>query len=85
MTNPHTFIYQKEFKLESGENLPGFTLAYHTYGTLNNAKDNVIWICHALTANSDVENWWPGLIGKGKLFDPEKYFIHAMVLPGRFQ
>lgn len=82
MTNPHTFIYQKEFKLESGENLPGFTLAYHTYGTLNNAKDNVIWICHALTANSDVENWWPGLIGKGKLFDPEKYFIVCANIPG---
>jgi homoserine O-acetyltransferase len=35
----------------------------------------VIWICHALTANSDVEAWWPGMVGKGLLFDPEKYFI----------
>jgi homoserine O-acetyltransferase len=34
-----------------------------------------VWICHALTANSDVENWWPGMIGKDAVFNPEKYFI----------
>jgi homoserine O-acetyltransferase len=35
----------------------------------------VIWICHALTANSDVEAWWPGMVGEKYLFDPGKYFI----------
>jgi homoserine O-acetyltransferase/O-succinyltransferase len=82
VTNPHTFKYDKQFEFESGEYLPGFILAYHTYGKLNKEKNNVIWICHALTANSDAENWWPGLIGKGKLFDPEKQFIICANIPG---
>jgi len=82
MAEINTFQYAGEYKLESGEILPGFTLAYHTYGKLNSAKDNVIWICHALTANSDAENWWPGLIGKGKLFDPSDYFIICANIPG---
>lgn len=69
------FQYSQQFDLESGGNLPGFTLAYDTYGKLNEKKDNVIWICHALTANSDAADWWPGLIGKDKLFSPDKYFI----------
>lgn len=70
-----TFIHNKPFKLEQGEELAKFQLAYHTYGRLNKAGDNVIWVCHALTGNSDVAEWWPGLFGKGKLFDPERYFI----------
>lgn len=82
MSTLHTFKYDKKYELESGENLAGFTLAYHTYGKLNTKKNNVIWICHALTANSDAENWWPGLIGKDKLFDPEKYFIICANIPG---
>jgi homoserine O-acetyltransferase/O-succinyltransferase len=82
VANPHIFKYDKEFKLELGDNLNGFTLAYHTYGKLNKEKDNVIWICHALTANSDAENWWPGLIGKGMLFDLEKHFIICANIPG---
>jgi len=35
----------------------------------------VIWVCHALTANSDVEAWWPGMVGSGCLFDTDKYFV----------
>ena len=61
--------------LEGGEVLPQFTLAYHTFGQLNEKRDNVIWVFHALTANSDVSDWWDGLYGAGRLFDPEKYFI----------
>jgi len=34
-----------------------------------------VWVCHALTANSDVAEWWPGLVGKGHIITPEKYFI----------
>jgi homoserine O-acetyltransferase len=69
------FHYQQPFILESGQTLPGITIAYHSYGKLNANKDNVIWICHALTANSDVKEWWPGMIGNGMLFNPEKNFI----------
>lgn len=69
------FQYQQPFKLESGQTLPELTIAYHSYGQLNANKDNVIWICHALTANSDAEEWWPGMIGKGLLFDTDEHFI----------
>jgi homoserine acetyltransferase len=39
-------------------------VAYHTYGHLNPNGDNVIWVFHALTANSNVPDWWPGLFGE---------------------
>src|SRR3954462_1434155 len=69
------FNYSETFQLESGKTLPGITIAYHTYGQLNEQQDNVVWICHALTANSDAAEWWPGMIGHGRVLDPEKYFI----------
>ncbi len=71
----NTLKYNQPFKTETGTVLPALEIAYHTWGTLNSEADNVIWVCHALTANSDVESWWPGMVGKGFLFDPEKYFI----------
>jgi homoserine O-acetyltransferase len=70
-----TLKYNQPFITETGAVLPGLEIVYHTWGTLNSEADNVIWVCHALTANSDVESWWPGMVGKGLLFDPEKYFI----------
>ncbi len=69
------YIHPFPFQTESGVILPGLEIAYHTYGKLNPAKSNVIWVCHALTANSDVAQWWPGLVGAGKIFDPESDFI----------
>lgn len=70
------------FTLESGYRLPGYHLAYHTYGTLNAKGDNVVWVFHALTANSDAADWWSGLVGEGKLFDPAHYFIVCVNMPG---
>ena len=69
------YQYTASFPLELGGALEGVTIAYHTYGELNPSGDNVIWVCHALTANSHVADWWSGLFGEGKLFDPSKYFI----------
>jgi homoserine O-acetyltransferase len=70
-----TLKYSHPFKTETGAYLPELEIAYNTYGTLNNSADNVIWVCHALTANSDVEAWWPGMVGENDLFDTSKYFI----------
>lgn len=64
-----------DFTLESGATLSGVQIAYNTYGQLNENKDNVVWICHALTASSDAADWWPGLVGPGKCFNPEDHFI----------
>ncbi|MEO1257421.1 MAG: homoserine O-acetyltransferase [Bacteroidota bacterium] len=69
------YHHDKPIALESGAVLPEVTIAYHTYGKLNEEKNNVIWVCHALTANSHVADWWEGLYGSGNVFDPEKYFI----------
>ncbi|MEI6949332.1 homoserine O-acetyltransferase [Paraflavisolibacter sp. H34] len=69
------FHHKQPFVLESGQELSEITIAYHTFGRLNAAKDNVVWICHALTANSDAADWWPGMIGEGLPLDTRKYFV----------
>jgi homoserine O-acetyltransferase len=76
------FSYNKPFRLESGILLNKYHLAYTTIGELNESKDNVVWIFHALTANSNPAEWWPGLVGEGRLFDPAKYFIVCVNMPG---
>jgi len=79
---PEIFNYKDAFQLESGKTLPGFHLAYTTLGELNAAKNNVVWVFHALTANSDASEWWPGLIGNDKLFNPDEHFIICVNMPG---
>lgn len=76
------FNYTKPFTLESGITLSHYQLAYTTHGSLNKNKDNVVWIFHALTANSDATEWWPGLVGVGKLFDPATHFMVCVNIPG---
>lgn len=69
------FHYPHHIELECGGSLPELTIAYTTYGKPNAAKTNVIWICHALTANSDAAEWWDGVVGQHHVIDPDKYFI----------
>ncbi len=76
------FQHKQPFTLESGVTLPGYHLAYTTYGQINEQRDNIVWIFHALTANSDPADWWPGLVGDQKLFDPERFFIICVNMPG---
>jgi homoserine O-acetyltransferase/O-succinyltransferase len=73
-----------EVTLENGERLGPITLAYETYGTLNAAKSNAILILHALTGDAHVAGfhegekspgWWDSMIGPGKAFDTDRYFI----------
>ena len=77
-----TFYYKEPFTLESGYVLPQYHLAYNTWGALNEKAANVVWVFHALTANSDAEDWWSGLIGEGRFFDPADYFIVCVNMPG---
>ena len=63
------------FVLESGEVLPNLEITYYTFGQLNSDASNVVWVCHALTGDANVLDWWPGLVGEGKVIDPNKDFI----------
>ena len=80
--NHQRFTYKHGFQLESGRKLKGFHLAYTTLGHLNEEKNNVVWVFHALTANSDPSEWWAGLVGDNTLFDPQNYFIVCVNMPG---
>jgi homoserine O-acetyltransferase/O-succinyltransferase len=73
--NTQIYHYPDYFYLENGEDLAGLEIAYTTLGQMNADRSNVVWVCHALTANADVADWWKGLVGAGYLFDPGKYFI----------
>lgn len=75
MHTSQIYHHTETVTLENGRTLAGLEIAYHTYGRLNANKDNVIWACHALTANADVLDWWKGLFGKNDLFNPEEHFI----------
>lgn len=72
---PQLYIHPEPFELELGGRLPHLRIAYHTYGTLSPARDNVVWVCHALTANSDVADWWPHTVEAGRFLDPAQHFV----------
>jgi homoserine O-acetyltransferase/O-succinyltransferase len=76
------FYYKEKFALAGNRSINAFHLRYTTYGNLNKNKDNVIWVFHALTGNSVIHEWWSGLIGENKIFDPKKYFIICVNNPG---
>ena len=69
------YKFEGKLDLEGGEYLLDPIIFYTTYGKLNDKKDNVVWVCHALTADSNVFDWWPGLFGEGELFNPDDHFI----------
>ncbi|MFI3268803.1 MAG: homoserine O-acetyltransferase [Rikenellaceae bacterium] len=77
MDNDIIKIYRHDapFQLESGEWLEQLQIAYSTYGTMSEARDNVVWVCHALTANSDVQDWWPHTVETGAILDPANHFV----------
>ena len=66
---------EETFRFEAGGELRGLELVYHTSDREYRPGEPVVWICHALTGNSDPEDWWPQLAGPGKLIDPDKYFV----------
>ncbi len=79
------FDIDEPIKLDSGDELSGIKIAYETYGTLNKTGDNAIVVFHALTGdahaagyhseNDKKPGWWDIMIGPGKAFDTDKYFI----------
>ncbi len=71
--------------LDCGKKLGPIDVAYETYGQLNQAGDNAILICHALSGNAHVAGyhnaadekpgWWESMVGPGKGIDTNKYFV----------
>ncbi|WP_084032163.1 homoserine O-acetyltransferase MetX [Desulfonatronum lacustre] len=72
--------------LESGQTLHPVTVAYETYGRLNEGRDNAVLVCHALSGDAhaagyyglekdEKPGWWDVLIGPGKPLDTDKYFV----------
>jgi homoserine O-acetyltransferase len=73
-----------DYKLDSGSELNNLTIAYKTFGRLNQKKSNAILICHALTGDQYVtghnpitnrEGWWSRMVGPEKPIDTNKFFI----------
>ena len=85
-TEYYTFANSpNKFKMDNGLELGPITVAYETYGELNEARDNVLLVAHALTASAhaagkhspddDYPGWWDVMIGPGRAFDTDKYFV----------
>lgn len=93
MVKTHYFDCAEDLRLSSGFVLPGFRLAYETYGVLNPQRDNAILLLHALSGDAHAAGfhspsdrkpgWWDDMIGPGRAFDTNKYFfICSNVLGG---
>ena len=80
----HRLTLETPLPLDCGVALEPVTIAYQTYGTLNQDRSNAILICHALTGDQFVAEthpitgkpgWWQAMVGPGKVFDTERYFL----------
>ena len=81
----HTAHFTAPLYLESGRILEPYDIVYETYGELNEAKDNVVLVCHALSGDAHVAGkhhpddkklgWWDAMVGPGKAIDTNKYFV----------
>lgn len=79
-----TLKFETPLRLDSGAQLAPFSIAFETWGQLNEEKSNVILVCHALTGDQFVagtnpvtqkEGWWVDVVGPDKLIDTNKYFV----------
>jgi homoserine O-acetyltransferase len=82
--NTKQIIIDKPLKLDCGQIIKDFPIAYETYGRLNEKKNNAILVFHALTGDqfvagknpvTDKEGWWTTAVGPGKAVDTNKFFI----------
>ena len=76
-----SFHHPHPFPLEAGGELPELDIAYTAVGLHPREGGRVVWICHALTANADPLEWWPGLVERGGVIDPDHdYVVCANIL-----
>ena len=82
---PQLARFVEPLALKSGAVLPGFELAFETYGELNAARSNAVLVCHALNAAHHVAGfyaaepdnigWWDNMVGPGKPLDTNRFFV----------
>ncbi|MEX0386804.1 homoserine O-succinyltransferase MetX [Spiribacter onubensis] len=85
LVTPRTVHFDEPLSLDSGRMLPGYTLAYETYGELNADASNAVLVCHALSGSHHAAGynapderkpgWWEACIGPGKPLDTNRFFI----------
>jgi len=68
-------IVNTPFTTECGYTFDNIEICYHISDNDTSSKRKVIWITHALTANSDPSDWWDIVVGKGRLFDTDRYTV----------
>ncbi|HEU5222694.1 MAG TPA: homoserine O-acetyltransferase [Candidatus Lumbricidophila sp.] len=86
-TGHRKFTRIGDLTTETGGHLPNVTVAWESWGHLNNTRDNAILVLHALTGDSHVigesgpghptPGWWPGVVGPGLALDTDRYFVVA--------
>lgn len=85
-----SFVDPNPLPLEMGGALPGLEIVYESWGRLSRRKDNVILICPAFSGHSHAQShdgdpspgWWEGMIGPGRAFDTDRYFVLCTSLIG---
>ena len=85
VVTPQVARFDTPLKLACGKSLPGYELAYETYGELNKRRNNAVLVCHALNASHHVagtwadepENvgWWDNMVGPGKPLDTNRFYV----------
>jgi homoserine O-acetyltransferase len=86
--SPHSLIARfgsdRPLAMDAGVALAPLSIAYQTYGALNQAKSNAILVCHALTGDQHVANrnpvtgkggWWDTMVGPGRPLDTNRFFV----------
>jgi homoserine O-acetyltransferase len=89
------FVGLGAFTFENGGSIPYARIAYETWGTLNEARDNAVLVLHALTGDSHVigdagpghatAGWWSGVVGPGRAIDTDRWFVVAPNMLGGCQ
>jgi len=69
------YIFEHTFPLELGGGFKQLRLGFNTFGNEANKATKTVWICHALTGNTDAQDWWPEIFTKKGAYNPEEYFF----------